>query len=156
MNKTVNVGRRIRSLRCRRADRRCLAGHGTLRLPAMGMERRAATPKERAVTRASLEEAIEAGAFGLSTGLIMTGLPARIFNIPDRGTIAPGMFADLVAFNPQTFSDDLDYRDPVRNPKGLAWVMQRGTQVVRGTTYLGRRCGARLRRVTPAVADPHR
>jgi N-acyl-D-aspartate/D-glutamate deacylase len=76
----------------------------------------------------------------------MTGLPARIFNIPDRGTIAPGQVADLVAFDPQTFSDDLDYRDPVRHPKGLAWVTQRGTHVVRGTTYLGGRRGARLRR----------
>lgn len=76
----------------------------------------------------------------------MTGLPARIFNIRDRGTIAPGKVADLVAFDPQTFSDDLDYRDPVRSPKGLAWVTLRGTQVVRGSTYLGRRCGERLKR----------
>jgi N-acyl-D-aspartate/D-glutamate deacylase len=76
----------------------------------------------------------------------MTGLPARIFNIPERGTIAPGNFADLVAFDPQTFSDDLDYRDPVRKPKGLAWVTQRGRQVVQGTTYLGGRFGARLQR----------
>jgi N-acyl-D-aspartate/D-glutamate deacylase len=74
----------------------------------------------------------------------MTGLPARIFNIPDRGTIAPGKIADLVAFDAQTFSDDLDYRDPVRNPKGLAWVTLGGAEVVRGTSYLGRRCGARL------------
>jgi N-acyl-D-aspartate/D-glutamate deacylase len=76
----------------------------------------------------------------------MSGLPAHIFNIPDRGTIAPGKFADLVAFDAQVFSDDLDYRDPVRNPKGLAWVTLRGTNVVRGTTYLGRRCGERLQR----------
>lgn len=78
----------------------------------------------------------------------MTGLAADIFTIPDRGTIAPGNFADLVAFDLQTFSDDLDYRDPVRDPKGLAWVTLRGTQVVRGTTYLGRRCGARLQRAS--------
>ncbi len=76
----------------------------------------------------------------------MTGLPARIFNIPDRGTVAPGKFADLVAFDPRTFSDDLDYRDPARNPKGLAWVVLRGTEVVRGTTYLGGRRGTRLQR----------
>ncbi len=91
----------------------------------------------------------ELGTLTLETAIHkMTGLPARIFNIADRGTIAPGNFADLVAFDPQTFSDDLDYRDPVRNPKGLAWVTVRGTEVVRGTTYLGRRCGARL---TPAA-----
>lgn len=76
----------------------------------------------------------------------MTGLPARIFNISGRGTIAPGKVADLVAFDPQTFSDDLDYRDPARDPKGLAWVMLRGTEVVRRTSYLGRRHGVRLQR----------
>ncbi len=76
----------------------------------------------------------------------MTGLPASIFNLRERGTIRPGNVADLVAFDPQTFSDDLDYRDPVRNPKGLMWVMQRGIEVVQGTNYLGRRCGARLQR----------
>ncbi len=74
----------------------------------------------------------------------MSGLPARIFNLAERGTIAPGNIADLVAFDPQTFSDDLDYRDPERDPRGLAWVMQRGIEVVRGTRYVGRRCGARL------------
>jgi N-acyl-D-aspartate/D-glutamate deacylase len=90
----------------------------------------------------------ELGTLTLETAIHkMTGLPARIFNIPDRGTIAAGKFADLVAFDPQTFSDDLDYRDPVRDPRGLAWVTQRGTQVVSGTTYLGRRCGARLKRL---------
>ncbi len=58
-----------------------LVGHGTLRLATMGMERRAATPREQAQMRSSLEEAIEAGAFGLSSGLIY---PPGVFSDVDE------------------------------------------------------------------------
>lgn len=92
--------------------------------------------RERSVL--SLEEAVHR----------MTGLPARIFRIADRGTITPGLSADLVAFNPTTISDDLDYADPIRKPAGIAWVMQNGTVVVKDGRYIGGRYGARLK---PAV-----
>jgi len=82
----------------------------------------------------SLEEAIRK----------MTGLPAHIFRLPDRGTIAAGNVADLVAFDRAAVADDLDYRDPVRQPHGIAWVMQRGRTVVRNQRYIGARDGKRL------------
>ena len=47
-----------------------LAGHGTLRLAAMGNERREPTEPELAAMRACLREALDAGAVGLSTGLV--------------------------------------------------------------------------------------
>jgi len=47
-----------------------LVGHGTLRIAAMGFEPHAPTPRERALMRQLLEEALEAGAVGLSSGLI--------------------------------------------------------------------------------------
>lgn len=47
-----------------------LASHGTLRLAASGMENRLLTPTELALVCQELEEALQAGAFGLSTGLI--------------------------------------------------------------------------------------
>jgi N-acyl-D-amino-acid deacylase len=47
-----------------------LAGHGALRIAVMGMEERAPTPAELARMAALLEEAMGAGAFGLSTGLV--------------------------------------------------------------------------------------
>ncbi len=75
----------------------------------------------------------------------MTGLAAHIFRLSDRGSVAPGKVADLVAFDAATVSDDLDYRDPVRLPKGITWVMQRGRTVVRGQHYVGTRIGERLR-----------
>ncbi len=74
----------------------------------------------------------------------MTGLPARIFRLADRGTLDSGKVADVVAFDAGTVSDDLDYRDPVRSPRGIAWVMQRGRIVARENRYLGPRCGERL------------
>jgi N-acyl-D-amino-acid deacylase len=82
----------------------------------------------------SLEEAVHK----------MTGLPSQIFRIPDRGRIAPGFVADLVAFEAARVSDDLDYRDPVRRPIGIRWVMQRGEIVVQDGEYLGVRRGMRL------------
>ena len=47
-----------------------LVGHGTLRIAAMGFVRRAPTPDELARMRALLAEAMDEGAFGISTGLI--------------------------------------------------------------------------------------
>ena len=44
-------------------------GHNTLRLMTVGMDRRAATPDELARMAQLLEEALEAGAIGLSSGL---------------------------------------------------------------------------------------
>ena len=47
-----------------------LVGHHTLRIAAMGMADRDPDAEERATMRRLLDEAVEAGVFGLSTGLI--------------------------------------------------------------------------------------
>ena len=74
----------------------------------------------------------------------MTGLPADTFGLHDRGRIAPGHVADLVAFTDNTIADHGDYRDPVHPPSGLAWVMQAGDVVVDSGRWLGVRRGQRL------------
>jgi N-acyl-D-amino-acid deacylase len=76
----------------------------------------------------------------------MTALPAEVFGLSDVGAVAVGKRADLVAFDAATIADDLDYRDPVRQPKGIAWVLQGGVKVVEGTHALPGRHGRRLRR----------
>jgi N-acyl-D-aspartate/D-glutamate deacylase len=75
----------------------------------------------------------------------MTGLPAETFGLADRGRVAPGMAADLVAFDAAAVVDVADYDEPVRAPRGIAWVMQNGSLVVRDGHFLGRRVGVRLR-----------
>ncbi len=75
----------------------------------------------------------------------MTALPAEIFRLDDVGLIVPGKMADLVAFDAATIADDLDYRDPVRQPKGIAWVMQAGETVVKDGQLCSERRGRRLR-----------
>ncbi|MGH7683657.1 MAG: amidohydrolase family protein, partial [Vulcanimicrobiaceae bacterium] len=47
-----------------------LVGHGTLRVAAMGMDDRAPTATEQSRMAQLLDEAMDAGAFGFSTGLI--------------------------------------------------------------------------------------
>ncbi|MER6990259.1 D-aminoacylase [Saccharopolyspora hirsuta] len=74
----------------------------------------------------------------------MTWLPAQIFGIPDRGLIAPGKVADLVAFDPRTVRDRGDYQDPLQQPAGIPWVCQGGRTVVEDGRYLGPRSGIRL------------
>jgi len=49
-----------------------LIGHGALRAAAMGYEQRAPTPAELDAMKALLQESMEQGAFGLSTGLVYT------------------------------------------------------------------------------------
>ena len=58
-----------------------LVGHGAIRTAAMGFEARAPTPREVEVMKDLTAEAMEAGAFGLSTGLIY---PPGIFAETDE------------------------------------------------------------------------
>lgn len=74
----------------------------------------------------------------------MTALPADSFGIPDRGVIAPGKVADLVAIDAATVQDLATYTDPTHNPAGIRWVMINGRVVVREGRYLGPRAGSRL------------
>jgi N-acyl-D-aspartate/D-glutamate deacylase len=79
----------------------------------------------------------------------MTSLAADTFGLEGRGRIAEGFAADLVLFDAGTVADDLDYRDPVRMPKGIRMVLQAGRVVCEDGRYLGGRAGSRL---TPAHA----
>jgi N-acyl-D-aspartate/D-glutamate deacylase len=74
----------------------------------------------------------------------MTSLPARTFGLTDRGVVAPGQAADLVAFDPATIVDRADYQRSTRPPDGIDWVMQNGELVVRDGIHRGARAGRRL------------
>jgi len=93
--------------------------------------------RERGVL--SLEEAIRK----------MTSGPAGRVGIRDRGLLLPGMWADVVVFDPNHIRDTATYRDPKRYPEGIAWVLVNGQVVVEEGRHTGARPGRVLRRARP-------
>ena len=60
----------------------------------------------------------------------MTGLPAQILGLQDRGRIAVGQKADVVVFDPETVRSDATYLDPYVFQEGMNWVLVNGRFVV--------------------------
>ncbi len=64
----------------------------------------------------------------------MTGRAARRLGLTDRGTIARGIAADLVVFDPATIVDRATFEEPRRSPLGIPYVMVNGDLVIDGGT----------------------
>ncbi len=56
----------------------------------------------------------------------MTGLPASILGLKDRGLIRPGMAADLTVFHPEQVADCSTYTNSAVPPKGIPYVIVSG------------------------------
>jgi N-acyl-D-amino-acid deacylase len=56
----------------------------------------------------------------------MTGLPAATFRLKNRGRLAAGFFADLVAFDPGAIIDQATYEEPRRLAAGIDMVFVNG------------------------------
>jgi N-acyl-D-amino-acid deacylase len=56
----------------------------------------------------------------------MTGKPAGVLGIKDRGYIKPGFKADIVVFDPDTIIDTGDYENPISYPIGIDYVLVNG------------------------------
>ncbi|MBI4082329.1 MAG: D-aminoacylase [Candidatus Lambdaproteobacteria bacterium] len=76
----------------------------------------------------------------------MTGLPAAILGLGDRGRIAPGHAADLVVFDPATVLDRATYAEPRLPPLGIETVVVNGVEVVRQGRHTGATPGTVLRK----------
>jgi N-acyl-D-amino-acid deacylase len=75
----------------------------------------------------------------------MTGMPARRLRLEGRGVMAPGAFADLVAFDPDTVADRATFADPHQYPVGIPHVLVNGQFVVREGEQTGARAGRVIR-----------
>jgi N-acyl-D-amino-acid deacylase len=84
----------------------------------------------------SLEEAVRR----------MTSLAAEHVGLRDRGRIAPGMFADLVLFDPATVIDRATPREPHRPSVGIERVWVNGLEVFADGSPTTARPGRVLRR----------
>jgi N-acyl-D-aspartate/D-glutamate deacylase len=55
-----------------------------------------------------------------------TGLPADILELPERGYLKPGCFADIVVLDPKTFRDQATFDDPHQYATGVRHLFVNG------------------------------
>jgi len=93
--------------------------------------------------------------FPLETAVYkMTGLTAQKFRLEDRGRIAPGCWADLTLFDPETVIDAADFAASTRPARGIHTVIVNGVPVWREGRPTGARPGRLLKnRGGRVVAD---
>ncbi len=85
--------------------------------------------REKGVLR--LEEAIRK----------MTSLPAQRFGFTDRGLIRPGLWADLVIFDPERIADRATFERPHAYSEGFDYVLVNGQVVIESDRPTGARPG---------------
>jgi len=85
--------------------------------------------------------------FSLEEGIRkMTGLPARILGIGDRGVIQRGKKADIVVFDPNAILDKSTYENGCQFPEGIDFVIVNGKITVANGKHIGTLSGKILRR----------
>jgi len=59
-----------------------------------------------------------------------TGLPADVFNIPERGYLRPGYHADILVFDPAAYRDQATFDKPQEYATGVRYVFLAGQAAV--------------------------
>jgi N-acyl-D-aspartate/D-glutamate deacylase len=83
----------------------------------------------------------------------MSGLPAAMMGLVDRGLLAPGMVADVVVFDSATVIDRATFEQPDLVSEGIRHVLVNGRVALKDGKVTGERGGVVLRR---AAATPSR
>jgi N-acyl-D-amino-acid deacylase len=75
----------------------------------------------------------------------MTSAVAERLLIQDRGRLEPGMFADVVVFDPQRIRENSTYEKPLQLSTGMRMVLINGVEVVRDGRHTGAKPGRIVR-----------
>ncbi|MBX6366175.1 MAG: D-aminoacylase, partial [Gemmatimonadetes bacterium] len=81
----------------------------------------------------------------------MTSMPAARLKLTDRGRIAPGLVADLVAFDPDKVNDPATFERPHQYAVGIPYVIVAGQLVIREGEHTGALPGRPVRAPRGAV-----
>ena len=76
----------------------------------------------------------------------MTGKPAEVFGLRERGTLLQENYADVVLFNSETVKDNGNYVEPEQYPTGIDYVFINGQLVIDKGKHTGVRAGTVLRK----------
>ena len=82
----------------------------------------------------------------------MTGAPAQLLRLKDRGLLREGYWADIVVFDPETIRDNATFDDPCQYPTGISHVLVNGKMTVKDGEYTGETAGRVIRR-TKSVSE---
>jgi N-acyl-D-amino-acid deacylase len=74
----------------------------------------------------------------------LSDLPATNLGLRERGRLAPGLFADVVVFDPATIADRATFEDPHRYAVGMRHVFVNGVQVLKDGEHTGATPGRAL------------
>ena len=75
----------------------------------------------------------------------LSSLPATNLGLDHRGFLKPGMFADVVVFDPQTIADRATFQSPHQLSVGVKDVFVNGTQVLKDGEHTGAKPGQVVR-----------
>lgn len=75
----------------------------------------------------------------------MTSAATQRLGFFDRGIVRPGMYADLVVFDPDSIQDTATYENPRQHPRGIAHVINNGIRVIENAQHTGATPGRALR-----------
>jgi len=95
----------------------------------------------------------EEGVLSLAEMIVhLSARPAARLGLHDRGRLAEGFVADVVAFDPAGVADRATPDEPRRTPAGIPWVLVGGVPVIEDGVRTAERPGAALRHRSAVVA----
>ncbi len=75
----------------------------------------------------------------------MTSMNAEKANIPDRGLMQEGYWADVTLFDPETVIDKATFEAPQQYPEGIPYVIVNGVVALDNGRHTNSRSGKVLR-----------
>jgi dihydroorotase/N-acyl-D-amino-acid deacylase len=75
----------------------------------------------------------------------MTSATATRLSLHERGLLKPGMYADVVVFDPRTIIDKATFEEPLQASIGVRDVFVNGTAVLRDGVHTGAKPGQIVR-----------
>ena len=95
---------------------------------------------------------LEEGVVNLASAIrSMTGLPAQVFRVSDRGVLRPGAYADVAVFDLVLLNSPATFTEPHQLAEGMVEVFVNGEAAVSSGKLTGRSAGIVLRRNSPTA-----